>query len=75
MSVKLISINWVAKLNGSKDLDKYGDRGDIDLSLDNYTFRPDKAIFVPDFLMKTWERSDPPLIILYNTLHSKQVKR
>ena len=53
----------------------YGDSGDIDLALDNYTYGPDKSIFVPDFLMKTWERSDPPVMILYNTLHSKQAKR
>ena len=73
--VKRISINWVAKLNDPKDLPKYGDSGDIDLALDNYTYGPDKSIFVPDFLMKTWERSDPPVMILYNTLHSKQAKR
>ena len=28
MAVKRISINWVAKLNDSKDLSKYGDSGD-----------------------------------------------
>jgi hypothetical protein len=28
MAVKRISINWVAKLNDSKDLPKYGDSGD-----------------------------------------------
>ena len=28
MAVKCISINWVAKLNDSKDLPKYGDSGD-----------------------------------------------
>ena len=41
----------------------------------NYNNGPDKAIFVPDFLMKTWERSGPPVMILYNTLHSKPAKR
>ena len=113
MAVKRISINWVAKLNDSKDLPKYGDTadiaakstyphlhqrrheneqvttsaasrpsevpdrrdGDIDLALGNYNYGPDKAIFVPDFLMKTWERSGPPVMILYNTLHSKPAKR
>jgi len=25
--------------------------------------------------MKTWERSGPPVMILYNTLHSKPAKR
>ena len=51
--------------------------GDIDLAcLGNYyNYGPDKAIFVPDFLMKTWERSGPPVMILYNTLHSKPAKR
>ena len=28
MAVKRISINWVAKLDDSKDLPKYGDSGD-----------------------------------------------
>jgi len=49
--------------------------GDIDLALGNYTYGPDKAIFVPDFLMKTRERSGPPVMILYNNLHSKPAKR
>ena len=49
--------------------------GDIDLALGNYTYGPNKAIFVLDFLMKTWEPSDPPVMILYNTLHSKPAKR
>ena len=128
MAVKRISINWVAKLNDSKDLPKYGDTdiaavsyfpnynkspresfvyfenkdgryiantfrtcisgrwltmdagdvdgdGDIDLALGNYMYGPDKAIFVPDFLMKTWERSGPPVMILHNTLHSKPARR
>lgn len=66
-------------LNGAfralaRDYDADGD-GDSGLALSNYTYGPDKAIFVPDFLMKTWERSGPPVMILYNTLHSKQAKR
>ena len=75
MAVKIISINWVAKLNDSKDLHKYGDSGDIDLALDNYTYGPDKSIFVPDFLMKTWERSGPPVMILHNMPRSKPARR
>ncbi len=38
-------------------------------------YGPDKAIFAPDFLMKTWERSGQPVMILHNTLRSKPVKR
>ena len=65
-----ISGRWLTMDAGDVDGD-----GDIDLALGNYTYGPDKAIFVPDFLMKTWERSGPPVMILYNTLHSKPAKR
>ena len=60
-----MSINWNAKLNDSKDLPKYGD---IDLALGNYTYGPDKAIHVPEFLIKTLEQRGPPVMILYNNL-------
>ena len=46
-----MSINWNAKLNDSKDLPKYGDS---DLALGNYTYDPENAIHVPEFLIKTW---------------------
>ncbi|MDC0065657.1 VCBS repeat-containing protein [Verrucomicrobia bacterium] len=65
-----ISGRWLTMDAGDVDGD-----GDIDLALGNYTYGPDKAIFVPDFLMKTWERSGPPVMILYNNLHSKPAKR
>ncbi|HJN89620.1 MAG TPA: hypothetical protein QGG93_04730 [Verrucomicrobiota bacterium] len=66
-------------LNGAfralaRDYDEDGDT-DIDLALGNYMYGPDKAIFAPDFLMKTWERSGQPVMILHNTLRSKPVKR
>ena len=64
-----ISGRWLTMDAGDVDGD-----GDIDLALVNYTYGPNKAIFVPDFLMKTWERSGPPVMILYNTLHSKPAK-
>ena len=65
-----ISGRWLTMDAGDVDGD-----GDIDLALGNYTYGPDKAIFVPDFLMKTWERSGPPVMILHNTLHSKPARR
>ena len=63
-----ISGRWLTMDAGDVD-------GDIDLALGNYTYGPDKAIFVLNFLMKTWEPSGPPVMILYNTLHSKPAKR
>ncbi len=65
-----ISGRWLTMDAGDVDGD-----GDIDLALGNYMYGPDKAIFVPDFLMKTWERSGPPVMILHNTLRSKPARR
>ena len=42
--------------------------GDIDLALGNYTYGPDKAIHVQEFLIKTREHRGPPVMILYNNL-------
>ena len=42
--------------------------GDIDLSLCNYTYVPNKAIHVPEFLIKTREQRGPPVMILHNNL-------
>ena len=66
-------------LNGAfralaRDYDADGDIAAVSY-FPNYNNGPDKAIFVPDFLMKTWEPSGPPVMILYNTLHSKPAKR
>jgi len=65
-----ISGRWLTMDAGDVDGD-----GDIDLALGNYMYGPDKAIFVPDFLMQTWERSGPPLMLLLNTLRSRPAGR
>jgi hypothetical protein len=65
-----ISGRWLTMDAGDVDGD-----GDIDLALGNYMYGPDKAIFVPDFLMQTWERSGPPVMLLFNTLRSEPAKR
>ena len=58
-----ISGRWLTMDAGDVDGD-----GDIDLALGNYTYGPDKAIHVPEFLIKTWEQRGPPVMILYNNL-------
>ena len=58
-----ISGRWLTMDAGDVDGD-----GDIDLALGNYTYGPDKAIHVPEFLIKTWEQRGPAVMILYNNL-------
>ena len=62
-----ISGRWLTMDAGDLDGD-----GDIDLVLSNYTYGPDKAIHVPEFLIKTWEQRGPPVMILYNTLRQRK---
>lgn len=54
------------------DVDGYGD---IDLALGNYTYGPDKASHVPEFLIKTWEQRGPPVMILYNNLRQPKASQ
>ena len=49
--------------------------GDIDLALGNHTYGPDKAIHVPEFLIKTWEQRGPPVMILYNNLRQPKASQ
>ena len=64
-----ISGRWLTMDAGDIDGD-----GDIDLALGNYAYGPNKAIHIPEFLMKTWEQSGPPVMILYNNLHQPKNK-
>ena len=64
-----ISGRWLTMDAGDIDGD-----GDIDLALGNYAYGPNKAIHIPEFLMKTWEQSGPPVMILYNNLHQPEIK-
>ena len=65
-----ISGRWLTMDAGDIDGD-----GDIDLALGNYAYGPNKAIHVPDFLMKVWEQRGPPVMILYNNLHQPKIKQ
>ena len=63
-----ISGRWLTMDAGDIDGD-----GDIDLALGNYAYGPNKAIHIPDFLMKIWEQRGPPVMILRNNLHQPKI--